>query len=116
MARTRRPPGPVTPRPLAPARQIRPAAPVAAGKPAARPAGRSQDSPTGAGRSAGQAGTQDPDATPIPAQDHKSRAGTGEAEPEAPPTAPLPSMYLLLSSAVVACGAHISHFGCAIPS
>src|SRR6266487_5753559 len=86
--------GPVTPWPLAQARQIRPAAPVGATKPGARPTGRSQDNPSGIGRIGGQAGTQAPDATPAPPQNHASRAGSGEAGPEALSTSSLPNICL----------------------
>src|SRR5437773_9828487 len=92
MARTRWPPGPETPRPLAQARQIRPAPPVGATKPGARPTNRSQDSPSGAGRFGGQAGTQAPDPTPAPAQNHGSRAGAGST------THILPADSLLLDA------------------
>ena len=58
MARTRWPPGPVKPRPLAQARQIRPAAPVGAKDwgPADRSLSRHPES--GVGRFGGQAGTR----------------------------------------------------------
>ena len=81
MARTRWPPGPVNPgllpRPGRSDRQRR----WVPEKPGARPASRSQDSPSGAGRFGGQAGTQAPDATPAPAQNHGSRAGSRQAGP-----------------------------------
>src|SRR6266581_4524074 len=63
------------PRPLAQARQIRPAAPVGA-RNWARPTDRSQDSPSGIGRFGGQAGTQASDPTPVPGQNPGSRAGS----------------------------------------
>src|SRR6266581_8294080 len=63
------------PRPLAQARQIRPAAPVGA-RSWARPTDRSQDSPSGIGRFGGQAGTQASDPTPVPGQNLGSRAGS----------------------------------------
>src|SRR6266567_431179 len=63
------------PRPLAQARQIRPAAPVGA-RSWARPTDRSQDSPSGVGRFGGQAGTQASDPTPVPGQNLGSRAGS----------------------------------------
>src|SRR5437016_13394352 len=77
------------PRPLAQARQIRPAAPVGA-RSWARPTSRSQDSPSGVGRFGGQAGTQAPDPTPTPGQNHAGTAGSGEAGPEALSTSSLP--------------------------
>src|SRR5437773_5570144 len=77
------------PRPLAQARQIRPAAPVGARR-WARPTSRSQDSPSGVGRFGGQAGTQAPDPTPTPGQNHAGTAGSGEAGPEALSTSSLP--------------------------
>src|SRR5438034_8375070 len=93
MARTRWPPGPVTPRPLAQARQIRPAPPVGATKPGARPASRSQDSPSGAGLFGRQAGTQAPGPMPAPRQSHASAAGSREAGPGALSTSSLPNLY-----------------------
>src|SRR6266568_650343 len=63
------------PRPLAQARQIRPAAPVGA-RSWARPTDRSQDSPSGVGRFGGQAGTQASDPTPVSGQNLGSRAGS----------------------------------------
>ena len=55
-------------------------------------AGCGQDSPSGVGRFGGQAGTQAPDATPLPAQNHGSRAGSGQAGPEALSTSSLPNI------------------------
>jgi hypothetical protein len=68
------------PRPLAQVRQIRPAAPVGA-KTWARPTSRSQDSPSSAGRFGRQAGTQAPDGTSAPGENHGSRAGSRPAGP-----------------------------------
>src|SRR6516165_2984626 len=75
MARTRWPPGPVKPRPLTQARQIRPAAPVGALK--RGPADRSfrRTARAGVSRIAGQAGPV-PDPTPEPGQTLRSRAGS----------------------------------------
>src|SRR6516164_9596791 len=75
MARTRWPPGPVKPRPLTQARQIRPAAPVGALK--RGPADRSfrRTARAGVSRIAGQAGPV-PDPTPEPGQTLGSRAGS----------------------------------------
>ncbi len=114
MARTRWPSGPVTPWPLAQARQIRPAAPVGAGKPGARPAGRSQDNPSGAGRFGGQAGTQASDATPAPVQTHRSRP---EAEKQGQKHYPHPPCRIFATPAwpsVVARRTQIIHFGAGI--
>ena len=72
------------PRPLAQARQIRPAPPVGAEKPGARPTGRFEDNPSGVSRFGGQAGTQAPTLRP-----HQPK--TTEAGPEAQSTVSLPS-------------------------
>src|SRR6266576_257668 len=72
------------PRPLAQARQIRPAAPVGA-RGWARPTDRSQDSPSGVGRFGGQAG-------PRPQTLRPYQAKTSEAGPEAQSTSSLPTM------------------------
>src|SRR5262245_30857918 len=63
------------PRPLAQARQIRPATPVGAKGPGPGRQVDSKDSPVGVSRFGGQAGTQATDPTPKPIQNHGSRAG-----------------------------------------
>ena len=64
------------PRPLAQARQIRPAAPVGAVNLGPGRQIVSQDSPDGVSRIGGQAGTQAPDPTPVSSQNRGSRAGS----------------------------------------
>src|SRR6266487_2046651 len=88
MARTRWPSDPVKPRPLAQARQIRPAAPVGATKPGPGRQIVSQDSPSGVSRFGGQAGTQATDPTPPLDRNQGSRAGST--------THILPAEYALL--------------------
>src|SRR6516164_8427627 len=68
--------GPVKPRPLIQARQIRPAAPVGARNLGPGRQIVSQDSPNGVSRIGGQAGTQAPDPTSTSPQKHGSRAGS----------------------------------------
>src|SRR5262249_8763591 len=62
------------PRPLAQARQIRPAAPAGAENLGPGRQIASQDSPDGVSRIGGQAGTQAPDPTPVSSQNRGSRA------------------------------------------
>ena len=88
MARTRWPPGPVNPRPLAQVRQIRPAAPAGAVNLGPGRQMVSQDSPDGVSRIGGQAGTQAPDPTPVSSQNR-------EAGPEALIHS-LPAEYVLV--------------------
>src|SRR6516162_11538781 len=60
------------PRPLAQARQIRPAAPVDA-RTGTRPTGRCKDNPSGVGRIGGQAGSQAPTLRPSHRETTKAR-------------------------------------------
>src|ERR1022692_2971944 len=73
----------------------------------ARPTDRSQDSPNGVGRFGGQAGTQAPDPTPVPGQNHGSRAGTTIH------ILPAESVLVAHGSQARQSGAHIDHF-CAL--
>src|SRR5215470_2584658 len=64
------------PRPLAQARQIRPAAPVGARKPGARPADRLAGQPERRQPNRRSGRDPGPDPTPTPPQNHGSRAGS----------------------------------------
>jgi hypothetical protein len=83
MARTRWPPGPCEPRPLAQARQIRPAAPVGAKDWGPADRSLSTQPESGVGRFGGQAGTRSPTLRP---HHHE----TAEAGPEHSSTSSLP--------------------------